>query len=359
MINLLSIRCSLAFAPYILESAESYSRTGEAISKVVRQAANGLIIRAEDDLLLRHQNREAALGREEVNHFLATISMRADFFDVQRKSDEVILATIGDNLLLSHPQSEMWIQAQSIPSLLAAFTGTVRGDDLTLPEWLTISGGDGRLLLSDQRNGRWVLLGSDHLAEFERRYNRLASAGETFTSPKPPTIPLKGLNVHLQTAFRLTATLEEFSESGSFTPFEEFTPNYQLVVMRATEGMKITDTNVMIAMTAKESRKWAAILRAELEKYQAKEFVRGSIKTILAMTEPGLWILQWGDEVRFSDDELKHLTWFREGETETDRLVINRTGDFLLSLDKASGNCVALTEEEANGLQSWIQSARG
>jgi hypothetical protein len=345
MINLLSIRCSLAFAPYILESAESFLRTGDTTSRVIRQAANGFIMRSEDALLLRHQNREAALGREEVRHYLATVRLRSGFYDVARKSDEVILANVGKNLLLSHPQSEMWIDAQTIPSLLAAFKGQVIADDETLPEWLNLSGGDGRLLLSDQRNGRWVLLGSDHFTEFEKRHQLLESSIELPKAMKPPTILLKGLNIHLQTAFKLAATFEEFADTGAFIAFEEFTPTYQLTVMRATEGMKISDGNLLVAVTAKEARKWAAILGAELEKYQAKEFVRGSIKTVLATTEQGLWVLQWGDEILLSNDDLQNIKTVQGDEIQTKRLVIKRDGDFLLVLEKSNGNCVALIEE--------------
>jgi hypothetical protein len=352
MINLLAIRCSLAFAPYLLDSTESFLRSGEVPSMVVRQAANGFIIRAESSLLLRHQNREATLGREEVKHFQSTVSFRAQFYDVARKSDEVILASIGKHLLLSHPQSDMWIEAQAIPSLLAAFKGTVRLEDATLPEWLTLSGGDGRLLLSDQRNGRWVLLGSDHFAEFERRYTKLASAAEDTKALKPPTIILKGLKVHLQTAMKLAETFEEFANTGGFTAFEEFTPVYQLVVMRATEGMKISDANLIAAFTSKEAPKWAAILRAELEKYQAREFVRGGIKTLLAKSEQGLWALQWGDEVLLPDDELQHIRALQNGEGQTDRLAIKYEGDLLILLEKASGNCVALTKEELAGIEA-------
>jgi hypothetical protein len=351
MINLLSIRCSLAFAPYLMEGADRFLRTGEAVSSVFRQAANGFIIRSENALLLRHQNREASLSREEVKHFLATVRFRADFYEVARKSDEVILASVGKSLLLSHPQSEMWIESKTLPSLLSAFDGTVKIDDQTLPEWLNLSGGDGRLLLSDQRNGRWVLLGADHFAEFQQRYQLLESSSEPPGAIKPPTLLLKGLKIHLQTAFKLAATFEEFADSGNFTAFEEFSPTYQLVVMRATEGMKISDGNLLAAVTAKESRKWAAILRAELDKYQAREYTRGQIRTVMATTEQGLWVLQFGDEVLLSENALEQVKTFQDGEVQTERLAIRRDGDFLLILEKSNGNCVALTEEEVISVQ--------
>lgn len=348
MINILSIRCGLAFAPYLLESAERFLKTGEATSKVIKQAANGFIIRSEDSLLLRHQNRETSLNKEATKHFFSTVQFRSNYYDIARKSDEVVFANVGKNLLLSHPQSEMWIDAKSIPSLLSAFNGTIQSADEALPEWLNISGGDGRLLLSDQRSGRWVLLGADHFAEFERRYHLLSSSVEFQKSIKPPTISIKGLRLHLQSAFKLANSFEEFAESGTFTPFEEITPVYQLMVVRATEGMKIGDANLIVAVTAKEARKWAAIIRAEMEKYQARQAERDSIRTVLANTEQGLWIMQWGDEVYVSKDELNQIKSLPVEEVQTKRLAIKRDGDFLLVLEKSNGNCVAVTEEEVN-----------
>jgi hypothetical protein len=348
MINLLSIRCGLAFAPYFLEGAETFLKTGEAISRVCRQAANGFIIRSEESLLLRHQNREASLDGGDTKHFVSTVALRAAFYDVARTSDEVVFASVGGSLLLSHPQSEMWIEAITIPSLLAAFNGRINATDKAVPEWLNISGGDGRLLLSDQRSGRWVLLGADHFAEFERRYEVLKSSVEFQKSIKPPTISLKGLRLHLQSAFKLAKTFEEFAETGEFSPFEEFTPVYQLIVNRATEGMKISDSNLIVAVTAKEARKWVDIINVEIEKYQAIQIERGSIRTVRANTGQGLWIMQWGDEVFISEDELNQIKAFQGVEIQSERLVIKHDRNFLLVLEKSNGNCLALTEDELN-----------
>jgi hypothetical protein len=350
MINILSIRCGLAFAPYFLESAEAFLETGGAPSRVIRQAANGFIIRIEETLLLRNQNREASLDREETQHFFSTVKFRSEFYDVRRISDEVVLASVGGSLLLSHPQSEMWIDAKTIPSLLAAFQGTINAGDQALPEWMNISGGDGRLLLSDQRSGRWVLLGSDHFAEFERRYPSLHSSVALQASTKPPTIWLKGLAIHLQSAFRLAKTLNEFVETGDFTPFEELTPVYQLMVARATEGMRISDSNLKVAVTAKEARKWRDIIEAEVGKFQAMQMERGQIRTVLATTEQGRWVLQWGDEVLVSDEELKQINSLQGVETQSERLAIKRDSNSLLVLEKSNGNCVALTDEECQRL---------
>jgi hypothetical protein len=346
MMNLLSIRCSLAFAPYLLESFADYLQSGDTQARVVRQAANGLIIRSEGELHLRHQNREASLTPGEVKHYQATIGLRAENYRVTRKSDEVVLANLGDTLLLSHPQSELWLPAKAIPSLLAAFKGMIQPDDLTIPEWLTISGGDERLLLSDQRNGRWVLLGSDHFAEFESRYPGLEAAEVHQKRYSPPTIPLKGLQIHLQTLVKLVETLEEFSETGNFTPFEELTTSYQLIVRRATEGMKISDANLIAAVTARESAKWAAILRSEIEKYQVSEVTRGRIKTVRAKTDEGLWLLQWGDEILLGRDALLYLKSPSLEGTRNDNLLIRSQGDFTVVLDLASADCIALTRDE-------------
>lgn len=346
MINILSIRCSLAFAPYVLESAEIFLTTGEVTSRVYRQAANGLIMRFDETLLLRHQNREASLDSDETRHFFSTIKFRSDFYDISRTSDEVVLSSVGESLLLSHPQSEMWIEAKTIPSLLAAFNGTIYANDQALPEWLNISGGDGRLLLSDQRSGRWVLLGSDHFAEFERRYPAVHTSVAFPKSIKPPAIGLKGLSLHLQSALRLAKTFEEFAETGAFTAYEELTPVYQLMVVRATEGMKISDSIVSVAVTAKEARKWAEILKAEMGKYKAIQMERGQIRTVLASTEQGRWILQWGDEVFVSAEELNQIKSLEGGEIQSERLAIKREGNLRLVLEKSNGNCIALTEEE-------------
>src|ERR1044072_202509 len=189
MINIKSIGCGLAFAPYILESLKLYLETGRVNPSVVRQAATGLIIRSEDELIIHYQNRDAILNPEEAQHYLTTIGFRAEVFEISRYSDEVVLMNVSNAVLLSHPQSEMWIEKSVIPNLLAAFNGENDATQNSLPDWLTISGGDGRLLLSDGRTGRWVLLGQDHYVELARRQPRLDSLTEKIQVEKPPTIP--------------------------------------------------------------------------------------------------------------------------------------------------------------------------
>jgi hypothetical protein len=346
MINILSLRCSLAFAPYLLGSLESFFATGDSPSLVIRQAANGLIIRSEGPLFLRHQNREAVLQQGDAEHYFATISLRQEVFDVVRTSDEVVFASLGTQLLLSHPQSEMWFEARAISTLLEAFHRAVPANHESLPDWLTLSGGEGRLLLSDQRNGRWVLLGSDHFAELERRVDLLKSTTVIQQAEKVPTINLKGLKIRLQAANRFCDTLEEFARTGTFQSYEELAPTYQLVVMRAVEGMKISDGNVTVAMTAKEASKWTAILKAEIEKYQVRQSERQGIRTVFADVEQGHWILQWGDEVFVSKDELKQMQAPQIQQSMKERLASKRDHAFLMLLDKASSDCIALTNEE-------------
>src|SRR5213083_2576636 len=107
MINILSIRCSLAFAPYVAESATEYLREGTLASRVVRQGGSGLIIRSDGDVVLMHQNRQATLSREDAMHYFATVRFRCEVYDVLRMPDEVVLVNVGKEVLLSHPQSDL------------------------------------------------------------------------------------------------------------------------------------------------------------------------------------------------------------------------------------------------------------
>jgi hypothetical protein len=58
------------------------------------------------------------LGIEELRHNLATVKFRVDSFDIQRTSGEVVLAGFGGSLLISHPQSDLWLDAQALKQLL-------------------------------------------------------------------------------------------------------------------------------------------------------------------------------------------------------------------------------------------------
>lgn len=358
MINILSIRCSLAFAPYLAESAAEFLREGALTSRVVRQGGSGLIIRSDGEVVLRHQNRQAILSREEAKHYLATLQFRSDVYDVLRMQDEVVLATIGSELLLSHPQSDLWLGRGAINSLIDAFNSDSSSktdyNQVSLPEWLSVSSGGGRLLLSDQRTARWVLLGDDHMRELEQRL--AAITVQTVAAPRlePPTISLKGLTVHLQSAFKLAATLEDFAKTGNVTPFEEITSIYSLTASRSTEGIELKDSDHRVALTPREVRKWAALIRAELDRLNASQVERGGIRTVSAHSGDGEWILQWGDEVFLSTEALSQKlppSSLIAGGGAIGSPVVKHAGEFLLLLTPETGACVALTDAEATNLQ--------
>ncbi len=345
MINILSIRCGLAFAPYIAESLSAFLRDGQFASRVVRQGGSGLITRSDSEMMLRYQQNESALGAQEARHYRATVSCRNDFYDIARMQDEVIVANIGSELLLSHPQSELWLKAEHISSMLAALDNTsIAAAETSLPDWLNISTGAGQLLISDQRTGRWVLLGADHIKELERRLSLLADFQPSSRQPKPPTISVKGITVHLQSAMTLADALEAFAETGQVAPYEESTPVYRLTVSKATEGIGVRDSEQRAGLNAREARKWATVIRSELDRAGAAQIERGRIRTVTACGEHGRWALQWGDEVFVPNESLARLG------AGADEFSMDRSGEFLLILTHATGACVALTEMEVNQL---------
>lgn len=355
MINILSIRCSLAFAPYLSASVAEFLKEGAITSRVVRQGGGGLIVRSDDNVVLRHQNRQASFGREEAAHYFATVQFRSEFYDVARMQDEVVLANAGNELLLSHPQSELWLDTTAVSALVEVFSSesSAKADVSRsgLREWLTVSTGGGRLLISDRRTGRWVLLGRDHMGELERRLEALRVAPAALSAPAPPTISLKGLTVHLQSAFKLAATLEEFASTGSIEPFEEITPLYSLTASRSVEGIDLRNSDKRIALTLREARKWADIISGELDSLSARQIERGGIRTVCAGTEAGRWILQWGDEVFVPSELLSQLSsspgTFGIG---TEGPMVKRLDEFLLLLSPETGACVALTDAESRHL---------
>ncbi|MGA9768929.1 MAG: hypothetical protein WBV94_07810 [Blastocatellia bacterium] len=339
MINILSIRCGLAFAPYLSESLSAFLRDGRFASSVVRQGGSGLIIRFDSEMMLRYQQSESALGPQEAQHYVATVSFRNEFYDVARMQDEVIVANVGSELLLSHPQSELWLKAIDISGMLGNAS-----TEASLPDYLNISASAGQLLISDQRNGRWVLLGADHIKELERRLTLLAPVQASSHRLTPPAIRVKGIIVHLQSAFLLADALEAFAETGQITPYEEHTPVYRLAVGKATEGIEIRDSEHRAGLNAREARKWAGVIRSELERAGAAQIERGRIRTVTARGEQGRWVLQWGDEIFVPDESLGRL-----GES-TDELRMARSGEFVLILMPATGACVALTSVEVDQL---------
>jgi hypothetical protein len=356
MINILSIRCSLAFAPYLAVSAAEFLSDGVIASRVVRQGGRGLILRSDGNLVLRHEHRQASIGAEEARHYSAIVQFRCELYDVSRMQDEVVLANVGDEMLLSDPQAEMWLKSETVAALVLAFTSdssAKAGASLSgFPEWLKVSTGGASLLLSDQRTGRWVLLGEDHMRDLERRLASLRCSGGAVARPAPPTIPLKGLTVHLQSALKLAGTLEEFANSGRVTPFEEVTPIYSLKASASTEGIELRDSDNRIALTAREARKWTGIIGTELHRLNVRQVERGGIRTVFARIEDGRWILQWGDEVFVPNTALARVPAAPSATLSgaTGHPIAKRIGEFLLLLSPATGACVALTDSESRHL---------
>ncbi|MGH9765007.1 MAG: hypothetical protein ACREAC_29575, partial [Blastocatellia bacterium] len=201
MINCLSIKCSLAFAPYILETAGDFIADLNTAGRLVKQGGFGMTFHSDGDLILHHQNRESRLAQADAAHYQATIDFRRQCFEILRMADEVVLATVGDQLFISHPQSELWFDSAAVSELVRARAGQIESSTIA---GVTYSVGGGRLMISDQHNGRWVLLGGDHTAEMERRLKALR---ETLPaepiSIHPPTITIKGVAIHLQSAFNV------------------------------------------------------------------------------------------------------------------------------------------------------------
>lgn len=263
--------------------------------------------------------------------------------------DEVVLASVGDELLLSHPQSDMWLTREAVGALASAFAGgsTAQAETLPgIPEWLKVSTGADRLLLSDQRTARWVLLGADHVRELERRSVTLRQSGQRDVGPPPPTISVKGLTVHLQSAFRLSLTLLDFARNRQVTPFEEIIASFSLKASACTEGIELRSADERIALTAREAGKWASVIDNELNRLNARCFERGRIRTVLVAGEGGCWVLQWGDEV-FVARGILVAQQFRSSELDsTGTLIGKRAGEYSLLLSPATGSCVALTDSE-------------
>jgi hypothetical protein len=178
----------------------------------------------------------------------------------------------------------------------------------------------------------------------------LAQAAEATPRVRPPTWIIKGVTVHLQSAFKLADSLESLAESGNVMAFTEQAPGYELAVEKATEGMALRDFDQRVALTAREARKYAAILRDELEQRRAVQFERGGLRTVIADDAEGRWVLQWGDEILLTGEALASLREAASSMT-AGNLVVRRDGEFLLLLEPATGACVALTETEAEALQ--------
>ena len=343
MINILSVSCSIAFAPYLID-AMSASQSGRTQpSRSVRQGGGGLVIECGERIRLGHRNRWAELDVSAIRHYLATVGLRAKSYQASLLPEEVVVASVNASLLISHPQSEIWLERDAVEQLIIAYrTGTVSAHT-ALPEWLVCSLAAGRLLLSDQRTARWLLLAADHIAEFERRLSLLGPLSEAST-PSPPLISIKGVSIHLQSAFRLARALRAFADTRTVREYEEVAPEFRVSVARAVDGFQLADTNTRVAITAREAPKWADIIAAELTHLNAAEIVRDKITTVTADAPGGRFVLQWGDEVFLPDGSWRH-TGGSGG-----RLVQESVGGFTVLLDRARDACVALTPQEISML---------
>ena len=114
---------------------------------------------------------------------------------------------------------------------------------------------------------------------------------------RPPTIEIKGLPIHLQSAVKLERTLAGFAATGEIEAYDEITPLYSLSVSPSTEGIELSDSTNRVAITKREAGKWASLMSVELERLNTTQFERGQIRTTLADCDGGRWILQWGDAV--------------------------------------------------------------
>lgn len=339
LINILSLNCSIAFAPYLIDALSALEGTRNASSKTVRQGGSGLVLTHGASLGLIYRNHRASLDSQEASHYLATVGLRANVYDVSLMSEEVVLASVNDSLLVSHPQSEIWLERRYVSHLIAGYKTGQLSPGSSLPEWLVWSVAAGRLLLSDQRSGRWVLLGEDHLEEFERRLTRLTPTTRS-TSPAPPVISLKGVEIHLQSAFKLARTLRDFAQTRRVSAYNEAAPEFKLTVGPGVEGIRISDTGSVVGLTVREAGKWAEIIEAELARLHASESVRGQITTVLADGSDGRFVLQWGDEV-FVPHQFSY-----QGSVSGGLLIYARDRGFSLLLDRSKDACIALTPQE-------------
>ena len=359
MINILSLRCSLAFAPYLSVSTAEFLQGGSVASRVVRQGGTGLIVRQAGDLVIRHEGHQVSLGIEDARHYAATIKVRQEFYDVSQMQDEIVQATVADEVLLSHPESEIRLTQNEVGAIVSAFarqsTPSAQDGIIGTPDWLSVSAGGGTLLLSDQRTGRWVLLGDDHVRELERRSGQLCQSAISVPARVPPTISMKGLTVHLQSAFRLVSILADFASNESVTAYEEIAPTYSLAVSASVEGLELKDADNRITMTAREARKWADIVKAQLETLNAQQFERQGIRTVIAGNEEGHWVLQWGDEVFVPRESgFQRTTPSQNLKDRSGTLTGKRMGDFSVLLSTACGSCVALTGSESECLEALL-----
>jgi hypothetical protein len=351
MINIFSVACGLGFAPYLLDSLDAYFDHAEQVSSVIRQGGSGLIIRSDDALMLRFRNRECAINAPERDHFRATVAARVAFYDIQRLEDEIVISSFGDHLLISHPQSELWLNAEMVAALLRSVDSgpgaeLPESDGYAVPDWLIHSAENGGMLISDRRNGRWVLLGSEHLDQFRSRLSRIEAARMALKPGRPPVLNVKGVTVHLHSAFAFCDALESFTNGALVQPLDERAPAYSLSVSQSGEGLEISDGDQRAPLNTREARKWLALVRDQLDKMNASQANRGRIRTVFADDEAGRWALQWGDEVLVPTGSSSDSSPETQKISQGPGLAISKTGELTTFLDPSTANCVALDRNE-------------
>ena len=347
-INIRSVRSSLAFAPYLSEAFQEFIGDRSVSARVPRQGGKGFVVRSDADLVLRHEHRQESLGPEDARHYAATTKMRSQVYNILRMQDEVVLASVGPELLLSHPQSEMWLSKQTVFALVEAFGSASNAINGDIPEWLKVSMGGGRLLLSDQRTGRWVLLGVDHLNELRQRIAELTIDSTPLQFQSPPVINLKGTGIHLQSALTLVSIMEDFASGRQVIAFEEVTPSYSLKVSTSSNGLEISDDDNHAVLNSRETRKWIDLIKSKIEALHISQLERGRIRTVFASDNGGRWILQWGDEV-FLPRNTQSVGHLADTPGPDSGVISRRIDGFLVVMNSSTGNCVALTEFEASG----------
>ena len=170
---------------------------------------------------------------------------------------------------------------------------------------------------------------------------------------KPPTLLLKGVTIHLQSATRLVRTLERFSDTAEVLALDDLAPHFSLRVKTSSEGLDVSDSNANVGINRREARKWAAIIDAELSRLRVTETERGLIRTVFADGEGGRWALQWGDEV-FVPAHC-HASLTTPGSLagfENASLAVREAQGFVMLLSRRDSSCAALTRTEIAHLTS-------
>jgi hypothetical protein len=209
---------------------------------------------------------------------------------------------------------------------------------------MTIAAQPDSILISDQRNGRWVLLGSDHMKAIEQRIMQTAF-DRAATRPDPPLIDLKGLQVPLQFAFLVTDILEDFANGNDPEAQQHAIPECVLTIRSGPQGLELSNQSVDVSITRREAAKRAELMRIELEKQSASEVRRGKIHTVVASSDHGRWVLQGGDAILLSPEQAEVLSADSAAGT-TDRIASCSHGELTIFLDRQTGDCVALTPAE-------------